>query len=171
MVTSKKTRTENILYPPSHSNMRFPRLLDTHPHTHTTTTESSYIGFNSLNRCSGSLGIGIKILRNVVYFLHCSSSLIEVDGLWSWWACESKTCTQTRLGITHGWHHPDVILICQSETYPEWDYFYPNDLMRWWKFKEEKDKEIGRWMSVMTSRTLLASIIGFLLFLCTYIRW
>lgn len=84
-------------------------------YTHTT-SESSYAGFNSLNRSSGSLGISTEILRHVVHFLCRSSSLIEVDGLWSWWACESKTCTKTRLSVTHGWRHADVILIRLTQS-------------------------------------------------------
>lgn len=126
MVTNRKTRTENISYPPSHSNMLFPSSLRAH-----TTSESSYTEFNSLNRRSGSLGIGTEILRHVVHFLRRSAGLIEVDGLWSWRACESKTCTKTRLCVSHGWRHADVIFIRQREIHPEWNYFYPNALMRW----------------------------------------
>lgn len=137
--------------------------------THTT-SESSFTGFNSLNRRSGSLGICTEILRHVVNFLRRSFSLIEVDSLWSWWACESKTCTKTWLGVTHGWRHADVIL-----SPPKWDLPRVKLLLSHWINEEMGDKKKkvfkkGRWMSIMTSRTLFASIIGFLLFLCTYMR-
>lgn len=95
------TVKDNYKFPPrSHSNMLFPSSIHT------------------LNNGV----IGIEILKHIVHFLHRSSGLIEVDSLWSQRACESKTCTKTRLMddcITHGWCHADVIHICQSETYPE----------------------------------------------------
>ena len=136
--------------------------------THTT-SESSFTGFNSLNRRSGSLGICTEILRHVVHFLRRSFSLIEVDSLWSWWACESKTCTKTWLGVTHGWRHADVIL-----SPPKWDLPRVKLLLSRWINEAMggggKGLKKGRWMSIMTSRTLFASIIGSLLFLCTYMR-
>lgn len=143
MVTNKKTGTEYIhIYPSKPQHHAVFQLSHTHTHT---ISQSSYTGFNSLNR---SLlvhwGIGTEIPRHVVHFLHRSFSLIEVDGLWSWWACESKTCAKTRLGVTHGWRHADVIHIRQREIYPRVKWL--NEVTETQKNKKQKNKQEGEWV-------------------------
>lgn len=103
------------------------------PHTDVT-SESSYAGFTSLNRRSGSLGIGTQILKACSSFL---PSLFQTDWKWrplilmSMWNCSTH---QDKTGCS-SWMTP-----CWCHQ-PQWNYFQPNELMRWWKRKTSKVNE------------------------------